>query len=77
MSAKVVAKKGEDVKSLFTRLKRQMVQDGTIEEVRRRQYYEKPSEVRNKRNNKKKLIKKRKAIQEREIRMETRRMKRR
>ena len=65
--AKVVANENEDFESLLRRFNRQVQQSGILAEVRHREYYEKPSTIRNRKRKafERKLLKKQRKLQAR------------
>lgn len=62
--AKVVLKPGESLEEALRRFKREVMQEGIFLEIRRREFYEKPSELKKrKRSQKKRAIEREKEEQ--------------
>jgi small subunit ribosomal protein S21 len=55
MSIKIIRRQGEPVGNMVRRLKRMMERTGVVKELRKRQHYEKPSEKRRKKAERKKF----------------------
>lgn len=54
--AKVTLKPGESLEEALRRFNREVLKEGIIREMRRREFYEKPSEVRKREESKKKRM---------------------
>lgn len=54
--AKVTVKPGESLEEALRRFNREVIKEGIIREMRRREFYEKPSEVRKREESKKKRM---------------------
>lgn len=54
--AKVILKPGESLDEALRRFNRDMIKEGVVREMRRREFYEKPSEVRKRETSKKKRM---------------------
>jgi len=63
--AKVILKPGESLEEALRRFNREVMKEGILLEMRRREFYEKPSEVRKrKRSQKQRMIEREKEEQE-------------
>ena len=64
--SQVNLRKGENVDKALKKLKRKLLREGTIDEMRKRKYYEKPTSKKYKQNKRAKYIQQLKAQEEKD-----------